>query len=97
MPTTLVSHAKYTWKASVVFIAALVVAALLFDGYVFLFYVQNVEQSIDVGEDGTVPEMKKSALAEAKDILARRKKLYENIGANLPPHNPFLEKATEKK
>ena len=71
---------------------ALLSAVLLFDGYVFLFYVEDVDRSVEAGDAGTLPDIKKPVLTEARQILARRAERMKNLGADLPTRNPFLEK-----
>src|SRR5262245_36734022 len=86
----LIKNASFIWRGSIFFLILLAVGVILFDGYIFLFRVQELEeQSKDVSAEVQVAGLSKSLLETAREHLRQRKDLFDNASSTVPDKNPF--------
>ncbi len=93
----LIPRAAFIWRVSIIGVLVLLTAAILFDGYIFLFYVQGVEGTVDIGEEGALLGIQKPLLNDAQKILADRSLHIQKMASSTPVRNPFLEGGAKKK
>lgn len=88
--SSLVPHASWIWNGTVIFLIALVIVVLAFDGYVFQVRIKRLEQ-IDASPDvnHSLEGVKRSLLTEARTILENRKNALDRAGDNVPQESPF--------
>ncbi|KKU52374.1 MAG: hypothetical protein UX74_C0012G0007 [Parcubacteria group bacterium GW2011_GWA2_47_10b] len=90
MSPSLISHVDVIWKTTVAFLIVFFVAVLLFDGYIFLFRVQELdEERIDIGNEAEIVGIKKGAFQEAKENLKMRSQNFSTATTSVPRRNPF--------
>jgi hypothetical protein len=87
---TLIHHTDKIWRGSIILLIVLTVTVILFDGYIFVFKVFNIEKgTIDVSTEIEVSGLNKKAYTNLQNNLADRKKLFDGAGDSVPERNPF--------
>ena len=91
--TGLVSRPQLIWKSSIFILILFLLAVLVFDGYTFLFRINNLEQEStnDVAAQKESAGVKRELVNKAKTIINRRQQASTTAGDNLPAKNPFGE------
>jgi hypothetical protein len=89
--TGLVVRPQLIWKGSIFILVILLLTVLVFDGYTFLFRINNLEQestSDVVGQKESLG-INREFVNKAKTIINRRQQASTTAGDNLPAKSPF--------
>lgn len=85
------------WRGTIAGLAFLAVGAILFDGYIFVYRVLDLEdRSSQIDESEQVQKINNALFNEIKSVMRARAEVLTNSGANLPQRNPFLETTPKK-
>ena len=93
----LVPSARAVWEGTILALIFLALGVLMFDGYIFVYKVLDLEQrSADVGAEGAVQSIKNNLFNEVTATMKHRTELFSGAATGTPLRNPF-EKDEKKK
>ncbi len=94
----LVPRARAVWEGTILALIFLALGILVFDGYIFIYKVLDLEQqSADIGTEGEVQNIQNSLFREVIAAMKHRAELFSGAATGTPLRNPFLEKEEKKK
>lgn len=94
--SVLVPGARLIWEGTIIGLIFLAIFTLLFDGYIFVYKVIDLEeQSTYIGEEGEVATINRALFKEITDAMRMRAEIFANP-ATSSLQNPF-EKTEKKK
>ncbi len=83
-------RAKIIWEITIVCLAVLFFAVLLFDSYIFFGKIQQLQNATyDTSAMNPLEDIKRGPLNQMRSLLESRANALKHSGDNLPEKNPF--------